>query len=211
MVRVALEAETLRAARALLREGHVSAHVLRTVLEPWLVRSLAVEPRELVEGELHWFLERSLGSLQPAGATHIGAEAADALLVRFGSVERAFELARLSAREIERRIEQRDPAQSTSPFAVACVSALTTLHTHRSTLALARVALALADARSETGALPVRLEDVAARFADGLPLDPRSGMPFPYSVEGSRTRLGPAECAEGDWAAAVERLLAWDL
>ena len=207
LVRCALEDELLRTARVLVCEHRVPAHQLRAFLDPWLARSLAVEPRALVEGELSWFFEHGPGQLEPA---KLGLEAVDRLLVHFGSVERTLELARLPAPELDRQ-----PRGTESPplFATAGTLAISALHRHRSVLALARVALAIEEHRERTGALPVRIEELADSFVDGLPVDPWTGAPFAWSIENARGRLGPAAGAEDerDGPTAVERLLAWDL
>ncbi len=56
MARIAIEEQTLRAARLMLEQGTMSASELRRALEPSLARSAAFDPREMIEGELRAFL-----------------------------------------------------------------------------------------------------------------------------------------------------------
>jgi hypothetical protein len=206
MVRIAVEQQVVAAARALLAQGALPAPALRAELDPWLARSAAFEPREMLAGELRAFL---------ALHEHTGAgEGGRELLEHFAGVEEAFELAERSPADLRAAPGGDPPGGFLSVFR----SALAGLHRHRSVLALGRVALAIEEQRARTGALPGHLERLTAAFADGLPLDPLTGAPFSYRLEGGRARLGPAacpehgsdECRDMDWPAAVEQLLAWE-
>jgi hypothetical protein len=90
------------------------------------------------------------------------------------------------------------------------------LHRYRSILSLFRVALAIAEHRERTGRLAADLRELEAAFPDGLPVDPLTGAPFPWTLDAGHGRLGPTACPlhgsadrKCSWPTAVEQQLAW--
>jgi hypothetical protein len=203
MARIAIEEQTLRAARLMLEQGTLSAKDVRKALEPSLARSAAFEPREMVEGELRAFF---------ALYDRVASDGAEAL-VHLANAGDAFDLAQRSASDPADISLARDDA-----FLQSCRSALARVHRHRSLVVIFRIALALMEHRERERALPQHLEELAPAFGGELPRDPVSGAPIPYRFEEGRVLLGPTACPTHgndacrhvDWAAAVEQMLAFE-
>lgn len=78
---------------------------------------------------------------------------------------------------------------------------------------LTRIGLAVAEFKADTGRFPSRIEEVAALFQDGMPVDPLTGDVAIYEKAGDEVRLGPCHIAflndQKDWNELVEMRLAW--
>ena len=221
MVRIAGEQRVLVAARTFLEAGWLDASVLRAALEPRLRRAATpVRGEQLVLNEVRsLFALYDQTRLEGASALLEGGSAElEPLLEYLGTVEPALALARLPAPEYHRlrpvRSLAEDPGRS---FVNACSNAFDRLHRQRSIVALFRVALAIEEQRESSGALPATLDELAGSFADGVPADPLTAGPFPWTVESGRGRLGPTACPlhgssgrKCDWPRAVEELAAFE-
>lgn len=68
----------------------------------------------------------------------------------------------------------------------------------------ARVQLAIADFMAQNGGKPPpRLDELIPKYFDTLPLDPETGQPFPYRIEGTRYYLGTSALKAGGQAKIV--------
>ncbi len=203
MARIAIEEQALRAARLMLEQRTIPAVEMRAALEPFLARSAAFDPREMIEGELRSFL---------ALYDRVASDGREALEY-FANLREAFDLAQGSVTDSD------GGAAGDDAFVESCRNALARVERHRSIVATFRVALGLLDRRERQGIFPTDLGELAAAFPDGAPADPLTGEPFAYRVEGGRAFLGPAacplhgagECRHTDWPAATEQMLAYEL
>jgi len=218
--RQSLEALALGALQQLLREGSMDARALRAAIEPRLRATSGIARLDAaLAGDLRAWAERGRPPLAGASWT--------ALLVRPGSLERqvatlrSFESARVLAFLPEREYERwprdgrglpRVEHGASDGHDASWAAVVEAWRAHQSALALARVALALAEWRQLHGAWPEDLDRLRGVFGGSVPLDPCSARPFAWSA--ADARLGPTAFSArgaGSRAREEQQLHLWAL